>query len=44
MLGPILNGLNPRGAMDVGALSGRQRLQEGLEKLRAWKMKGRGRE
>jgi flagellar biogenesis protein FliO len=44
MLGPILNGLNPRGAIDVSAPNSRQRLQEGLEKIRAWKMKGRGRE
>ncbi len=44
MLGPILNGMNPRGAIDVDATGGRQRLQEGLEKIRAWKMKGRGRE
>ncbi len=42
MVGPILNGLNPRGAVDVDATGGRQRLQEGLEKIRAWKAKGRG--
>jgi flagellar biogenesis protein FliO len=42
MIGPILNGLNPRGAVDVDATGGRQRLQEGLAKIRAWKTKGRG--
>ena len=44
MIGSVLNGLNPGGATDVGGTSGRQRLQEGLAKIRAWKMKGRGRE
>ena len=42
MMGPILNGLNPRGAVDVDATGGRRRLQEGLAKIRAWKTKGRG--
>lgn len=44
MIGSVLNGLNPGGATDGGGTSGRQRLQEGLAKIRAWKMKGRGRE
>jgi flagellar biogenesis protein FliO len=41
MMGPILSGLNPRGAVDVDATGGRQRLQDGLAKIRAWKTKGR---
>ncbi len=44
MIGPIINGLNPRGAVDIGATNGRQRLHEGLEKIRAWKTKDRGRQ
>lgn len=42
MVGPILNGLNPRGAVEFDATGNRQRLQEGLAKIRAWKTKGRG--
>lgn len=40
LLDPIFKGLNPRGITEVG-LSNRQRLQDGLEKLRQWKMKGK---
>lgn len=40
LLDPIFNGLNPKGVSEAG-LSSKQRLQEGLDKLRLWKMRGK---
>ena len=41
LLGPIFNGLNPKGISEAGLSDNKQRLQEGLEKLRLWKMRGK---
>jgi hypothetical protein len=41
MIGTFLNGLNPKGGIDVNPQTGKQRLQEGLERIRTWKTRGR---
>jgi len=41
LIGPILKGLNPRGVGEPGVIDTKQRLQEGLAKIRSWKTRGR---
>lgn len=44
MILPFLNSLNPGETVDTGLTNSKQRLQEGLEKIRSWKMRGRDRD
>jgi len=44
MIGPILNSMNSGETIEAGLSNNRQRLQEGLEKIRSWKMRGRDRD
>lgn len=44
MILPVLNGLNSGETVDTGLTNSKQRLQEGLEKIRSWKMRGRDRD
>ncbi|HEX3047308.1 MAG TPA: flagellar biosynthetic protein FliO [Bacillota bacterium] len=41
MIGTFLNGLNPKGGIEVNSQTSKQRLQEGLERIRTWKSRGR---
>jgi flagellar biogenesis protein FliO len=41
LIGPILKGLNPRGVNDSDVTDTKQRLQNGLAKIRSWKTRGR---
>ncbi len=41
MIVPVLNNMNARDTVEAGLSPNRQRLQEGLEKIRSWKMRGR---
>jgi flagellar biogenesis protein FliO len=40
MIVPVLNNMNSRESMDNGLSDSKQRLQERLEKLRSWKLRG----
>lgn len=42
LLTPLMNVINPKRAVDMGSNNRKQRLQEGLEKIRSWKDQGRG--
>jgi flagellar biogenesis protein FliO len=44
MILPVLNNLNSGETVDTGLTNSKQRLQEGLEKIRSWKMRGRDRD
>ncbi len=44
LITPVLNGLNSGATVDTGLTNNKQRLQEGLEKIRSWKMRGRDRD
>ncbi len=41
IMGPILKGLNPRGINDSNDLSAKQRIEEGLAKVRSWRTRGK---
>ena len=43
MILPVLNSMNSGETVDSGSTNSRQRLQEGLEKIRSWKMRGHDR-
>ena len=42
LLNPLIKGMNPRGTIEAGFASSKQRMQDGLEKIRSWKDRGRG--
>lgn len=44
LITPVLGGLRPRGVDDPVNSDGKQRLLDGLEKIRSWKMRGRDRQ
>lgn len=44
MILPVLNSLNSGETVDTGLTNSKQRLQEGLAKIRSWKMRGRDRD
>ncbi len=44
MISPALNNLYSGETVEAGLSNSRQRLQEGLEKVRSWKMRGRDRD
>lgn len=41
IMGPILKSLNPRGVNDPNNMDAKQRLQEGLAKIRSWRTRGK---
>ncbi len=41
LIGAVLGGLHPRKVSDTDSFDTKQRLMEGLEKIRSWKTRGR---
>jgi flagellar biogenesis protein FliO len=41
LIGPILKGLNPRGVNELNDMDAKQRLQDGLAKIRSWRTRGK---